>query len=92
MDSGKILIEFLLLFYSIDRLFLGQIASLNRKRDHLSAVVYQNQLMAIAGFDTAGHAQNTVEEYDEERDEWIEVSPLNAATGRMGAFVLSLFD
>lgn len=69
-----------------------QIASLNRKRDHLSAVVYQNQLMAIAGFDTNAKTQNMVEEYDEDMDEWIELCSLNACTGRMGVFVLSSFD
>lgn len=79
------------MFHSIDSLFVAQIASLNRKRDHLSAVVYQNQLMAIAGFDTNAKTQNLVEEYDEEKDEWIKLSPLNGSTGIMGAFTLSSF-
>lgn len=80
------------MFNPIDRLFIAQIASLNRKRDHLSAVFYQNQLMAIAGFDTNAKTQNMVEKYDAEEHKWTVMSPLNAGTGRMGAFVLSSFD
>lgn len=56
---------------------------MGQKRDGLTAVVYQNQLLAVGGFNEMADAQNIIEKYNENFDEWTEFPSLNASTGRI---------
>lgn len=66
---------------------IAQIASLSVGRDSVGVALLGYNLFAVGGFD--GHQYlKTVEKYDEEQNEWAEVSPL--VYGRAAACVIAV--
>ena len=59
-------------------------ASMNVPRRALATVTLADGIYAIGGYDGANYL-NTVERYDEEKDQWVVVAPLNHARCTLAA-------
>lgn len=56
--------------------FHSQIASLSTGRDSIGVALLGDSLFAVGGYDGQNYLK-TVEKYDAEKNEWIQVAPLN---------------